>query len=89
MDDDDNMVNAGDEDIHSIVQNDCFLSVLAVPRIWASAIGYGITWTANQIIVESSSGSNGPKVCMSHRAGKRAREDDGNSLCSGDPALGE
>lgn len=34
-------VSASDEDIHSIVQNDCFLTMLAVPRIWASAIGYG------------------------------------------------
>ena len=74
LDDEEDLVAATDEQIHSIVQNDCFLTVLSTPRIWSSAIGYGLTWTANQIIIESSSvNSSGPKVCLSRRAQKHSR----------------
>lgn len=64
---------AANEDIGSITGKPCELTVLSVPRIWSSTMGYGITWTAKNIIIESAREAASDTVCLSQRAShKRA-----------------
>lgn len=66
------LVRAELDDLETIFERQCELVVLACPRIWCTDM-FGLTWTATQVIIVSSSSAEEDTVCMASFSSRKRK----------------